>query len=405
MFSILKWITFTALICLICACAANTLKVNPGQFPLKLVDSRTLKEKAPVDVGIYISKISLEGSYIPKGSKVRVNFGNSLGLAFSDVGSVLFKQAQVTSEKSATPIGVALVVTPFWSVENTGVIRLKANYKLVSSDKVLLESSITHDQPHGYIFTNELYYNTAVRAAQKVLLHVRKIVEANIGDYANTFALIELSDRMLVDLKNPSAKLTGMFINKRGDIITEYDVSKSCLILEAIVGDKKIALKPLSNSQVLDLSLWSSSTETQSYIVLGDESSLKLGAPLVGVSHQFKDGEITANTMSFANISSNQGIKGSYKSILMTTAVKPTSSLVGFYNDKGMVAAFYLGNLNYEWLEESKLIQPNTYQLLTVEPVKKFLNSGQIPFHEKTKNNNVALEIANRNLIELDCYQ
>lgn len=387
---------------LLIGCASNSVKIKPNALPTNL--SKQKIKRTDVEMAIYIPKWSLEYTYNNR-QGIKTHFGKSMKQAFKDVGQVLMKNVEITDSTKSNAAGLFSSMHSSWDAKD-GKLSLTINYTVYDGDyDVVLEGSATHSQDHSYNYTDVLYYNIAVRTAQKVFVDINQSLKPTAAIYPSEKTMDAISPLKLVNLTSPYNQLSAIAINEQGFILTPNKNLDQCLILEGEIDKKKINIEYQAKSTLLNLALFKTPKKLTYYATFADINNNSLGDPLVATSYRFKNK--ASVVMSFANLSSNSGVMGSFNSHLVTSAVAPATSLAGFYNQKGYLVGLFSNYLNYKWMLKRETIDENTYQMMQVSPVLKFLDQNNVSYHEAftDKSERKGLTEATNNLVQINCYQ
>lgn len=389
---------------LLFGCVSNTTKVKPHVIPTNLAKQGGL-EKSYVDVVMYFSKSALESEITNRAQRV-VLVGQAMKQAFNDVGQTFVNNLEIVDSAKSEAAGLFGAMSRTWSSKD-GLLTLTIDYSIFDGNyDLVLEGSVSHTEKHNYNFTEILYYNLSVRAAQKVFIDLNKQLKPTHDIYPSTNTINNISVRKLANLKKPYSQTSAIALSENGYILGVDSDLEKCLIIEGVQNKQKVEVSFIDKSQLLDVALLQSNTPLQHYTAFGDIKNNQLGDALVSVSYNFK-GATPAEVLSFSNLSSNTGVTGSLKSHFVSSAITPASSLAGFYDKNGYLVGFFNGSLNYPWLLKRESIQANTYQFMEASPLLKFLDKHDVKYTKKFKDNekHTALEEAKNNLLYINCYQ
>ena len=411
MSSVLKIFIWAPLLAVMVACANAPGKFDPTSLqPGISIPDGTDVSKWDMDMAIYMSSDAIESSFFSTSAQRRINMGSSMSSGFRDVAVVFMRGVEVSSERSSTPVGLVMSVNPEWDAENvrpgTGRLILNARYKIVDREQNVVVSGTASDSVEYTAISDNHYYNLSVSVAQRVFVDMRAQIQESDFQHLPQYALADIEPKVLADLTKPAQKASGVAVNPMGDILTTYDLASGCLYVEAVTDTTAAEMELLHEDFLVNVSLWKTNAPIENSVVFGDAKFLKLGAPLVGLSHEFNGGDSSDVSLSFANVISLNGHPGSVNSMLLSSAIRPSSSLAGFYDENGALIGFSY-SLDYDWLTETDRAQANTLQLSTSDSIEKFLMANNIDYDKSSDaiSDIDVTELALNNMIEINCYR
>lgn len=388
------------------ACASNSYKYQANILPKSLAKTGNTNI-SDVDVVLYFPRWSLDYEYTNRAG-LKNYIGKYMQQAFLEVGNTFNASVDVVSNLNTDKkAGIFTTIQPYWRVADGNLI-LELHYRIYNKFYNLeLSGFISHSEEHLHSFTETLYYNVAVRAAQKMFIDINTKLDLKADIYPTEIDISGIDATKVADLKNSVESLSGVVINANGYILGPDKSLQNCLILKGKAQEKTFTIKEVAKSKMLNLAAFKADTNNfENYAVFGDVANSELGDSLVAASYKYKDAE-PALSLSFANLSANNGFKGSFKSHLISTAIQPSSPISGFYDKNGYLVGIYSHYLNYSWMVKRKFTDVNIYQMMEVEPVLKFLDREKINYstgfnkHQQQK----AVAQAKNNLVEVSCYQ
>lgn len=382
---------------------ANT-RVDPGNVPSELISKPGMVLPLKQSVGIYLSQGALADSELFRSQIVQR--GRYMREGVEAVARYFFEQVVMRDQPTGQPVSLMLDLDTRWSVE-TGKVKLDIAFRMFDAQGTLLfEGDRSEALPLAADAPDVVIKNVAIKTTQKVMAAIANSKAIDAPRSATTTVLAFPSQK-LINEKSAFRIGTGAYIGSGGQVLTAASQIEGCLRIDIGAAGNRRSARPVAASPLLNLAVVTIDGSAEAVEPL----SLVGARPLLGTATsaasivRAKEGEPSRN-LSFGNLTSHDGVAGSYGAFQFSSATRPQSFGSPLLDPDGKLVGVYSGGYPYDTLVRQGLLPANTFQATSSEVVAAFLKRSGVGYQTDDYATQLSpVERLGAAVVQVSCYQ